>query len=69
MTLNTDALFEAARQLPEKDRMTLVSRLLETMPDAESFFSEDDPEFLAELNRRFADPEGEVHGKDLLGEP
>jgi hypothetical protein len=68
MSPDTEALFQAARLLPEQDRMSLVSRLLETLPDAAAFLSEDDPDFIDELNRRLADDEGAVDAQDLLGE-
>jgi putative addiction module component (TIGR02574 family) len=53
MQLTPDAIFEAAMNLPESDRLDLASRLLDTIPPG--IMSTDDPEFAAELERRFND--------------
>jgi hypothetical protein len=68
MEPNTDAIFEAAMLLPEVERLTLVSRLLETVPDEDVAISVDDPAFVEELDRRFADREGSVPWSDLRAE-
>ena len=47
--------FDAAMQLPEADRLTLASRLMESLPPEGITVSLDDPELAAELDRRFAD--------------
>ena len=51
MQLSTDAIFEAAMALPENERLDLASRLMDTVPPAIL----DDPDFVAELDRRFND--------------
>jgi hypothetical protein len=53
MHLTPDAIFEAAMNLPENERLDLASRLLDTVPPG--IMSTDDPAFIAELNRRFND--------------
>jgi hypothetical protein len=53
MQLTREAIFEAAMNLPENERLDLASRLLDTVPPG--IMSTDDPEFLAELERRFTD--------------
>jgi hypothetical protein len=63
-----DAIFEAALKLPESDRLILVSRLLETMPDEDSAISLDDPALVMELDRRFADRADSVPWSELRGE-
>jgi hypothetical protein len=53
MQLSSDAIFEAAMALPENERLDLASRLLDTVPPG--ITSTDDPDFIAELDRRFND--------------
>jgi putative addiction module component (TIGR02574 family) len=53
MELSRDAIFEAAMALPENERLDLASRLMDTLPPG--IMSAEDPEFLAELERRFND--------------
>jgi hypothetical protein len=53
MQLTPDTIFEAALNLPENERLDLAARLLDTVPPG--IMSIDDPEFIAELDRRFND--------------
>lgn len=53
MQLTPEAIFEAAMNLPENERLDLASRLLDTVPPG--IMSPDDPDFIAELDRRFND--------------
>ena len=53
MQLTPEALYEAALKLPESERLDLATRLLDTVPPG--IISEDDPDFNAELDRRFND--------------
>jgi hypothetical protein len=53
MQMTPDALYEAALKLPENERLDLAARLLDTVPPG--IISEGDPEFIAELDRRFND--------------
>jgi hypothetical protein len=53
MQLTPEAIYEAAMSLPENERLDLASRLLDTIPPG--IMSADDPEFIAELDRRFHD--------------
>ena len=48
------ALFDAALALPEKERILLVERLLETLPPEQGEDMNDEA-FAAELDRRFAE--------------
>jgi hypothetical protein len=53
MQMTPDMIFEAAMSLPEGERLELAVRLMDTVPPG--IMSEDDPGFLAELERRFND--------------
>jgi hypothetical protein len=53
MQMTSDAIFEAAMALSEGERLDLASRLLDTVPPG--VLSIDDPDFIAELDRRFDD--------------
>ena len=68
METTTEMIFEEALKLPENERLTLVSRLLETMPADDSATSLDDTLLIEELDRRFADIEGSVAWSDLRAE-
>jgi hypothetical protein len=69
MHANTDEIFQAALKLSDSDRLVLVSRLLETVPDTANTISVDDPGFLEEMERRFSNREGSVPWSELQGEP
>jgi hypothetical protein len=68
MQLNSDALFQAAIQLSEDERLSLASRILETVPEESTGLSIDDPDLVEELNRRAADMEGAVPWSQLRDE-
>lgn len=68
MHLPSETVFEAALGLPENERLALASRLLETIPVDDSTISLDDDLLLEELERRFADREGEVDWTELRAE-
>ena len=53
MQLTPDTIFEAALNLPDNQRLDLAARLLDTVPPG--IMSIDDPELIAELDRRFND--------------
>jgi hypothetical protein len=53
MQLTPDMIYEAAMNLPENERLDLAARLLDTVPPG--ILSDDDPDFIAELDRRFND--------------
>jgi hypothetical protein len=55
-------------RLPEVDRVALIGRLLETMPAREITMSLDAPDLLEELDRRFADRDGEIRWAELRTE-
>jgi len=54
MQTDPQDILDAAMQLPEAERLTLVSRLMESLPPEGITISLDDPELAAELDRRFA---------------
>jgi putative addiction module component (TIGR02574 family) len=68
MPENTSVIFESAMQLSEEERLSLVSRLLDTLPEHAVTVSLDDSDFLDELDRRFAQPEGAIPWAELRAE-
>jgi hypothetical protein len=68
MQFNADSIFEAAAKLPEGERMELVSRLMDTLPDAPNLLCVDDPNFIEELDRRAADDSGSIPWSELKKE-
>ncbi len=65
MQLDFETIFEAAVKLPESERLNLVSRLMDTMPESVGGSSLDDPDLPAELRRRSADPDGAISWSKL----
>jgi len=55
MQANRDDVLDAALQLSESDRLLIATRLMDTLSEGVVGLSEDDPEFLAELERRAND--------------
>jgi len=68
MPTDPEAILDAALQLPENERLAIVSRLLETLPPEDVTISLDDAQLAEELDRRFADSEGAVPWSDLKAE-
>jgi hypothetical protein len=62
---SADTILEAAMMLPEKERITLASRLLESVPSDDVTTSVDDRALIEELDRRFADREGGLPWSEL----
>ena len=52
MSSNLADIVSAAIQLSEKDRLAIVSQLLDTMGDEEHLLAIDDDDFIAEIQRR-----------------
>ena len=52
MSTTADEIVTAAIQLTESERLTIVSRLLETMGDDEHLPGVDDADFIEEMRRR-----------------
>ena len=52
MQLTPDAIYEAAMNLPENERLDLAGRLLDTVPSELDLLSLDDPNLIEELDRR-----------------
>jgi hypothetical protein len=65
MPIGRDEILDAALKLSESDRLVIATRLLDTLPDDLPGLSEDDPEFLDELERRAKDTEGSIPAADL----
>lgn len=65
---SAELLFEAALKLPEDERLSLVSRILDSMPAADLTISLDDPQLADELNRRFAESAEGISWSDLRAE-
>ncbi|MBN2295766.1 MAG: hypothetical protein JXM70_25260 [Pirellulales bacterium] len=68
MQIDPQSIFNAAMQLPEADRLTLVSRLMESLPPEGITVSLDDPELMAELDRRFAQSDEGIEWSQLKAE-
>lgn len=68
MQTDPQAILDAAMQLPEADRLTLVSRLMESLPPEGITVSLDDPDIVAELDRRFAQADDGVEWSQLKAE-
>lgn len=68
MPVTRDEILEAALRLPEVDRLAIVNRLLETLPDDPPGLSDDDSAFAEELERRSNDWEGAVPWEQLRDE-
>ena len=68
MLLTSELIFEEMLKLPENERLTLASRLLETVPADDSTMAFDYPSLVEELDRRIADWEGSVDWSDLRAE-
>ena len=67
MEQSANAILEAAMMLSENDRITLASRLLESVPSDHVATFVDDPSLIEELDRRFADREGSIPWSDVAG--
>jgi len=65
MAADTDAIFDAAMNLPEPERLVLVTRLMDTLPPDEEGLSMDDPELLEELDRRWNDGSKRIPWSEL----
>ena len=63
----TSNLLDAALKLPDEERSTLALRLMESLPP-DGILTVDDPDFEAELQRRFADSVGAVPWSELRAE-
>ena len=68
MPATANEIVSAAIQLPESDRLAIVSQLLETMGDEDGLPGVDDPDFIEELRRRRNDPADAVPWSQLRDE-
>ena len=53
--MSTDEVLKAALELPDRDRVYLATRLLDSVPQQDDLAAIDDPGFFEELDRRFSD--------------
>lgn len=65
MASNPNEIIDAALKLSEADRLLIAARLLETLPDTHPGLSEDDPDFVDELDRRATDSEPTIPVSDI----
>ncbi len=68
MFRTAEEIVSAAIQLPESDRLSIVSQLLETMGDEEHLPGVDDADFIEEMHRRRTDSAGAVPWSQLRDE-
>lgn len=68
MSATAEEIVSAAVQLPESDRLAIVSQLLETMGDGEHLLSVDDSNFIDELRQRRGDTTGAIPWSQLRDE-
>ena len=68
MSDDANAILEAAMQLPESERLLLASQIMDSLPEEDLTTAVDDPDLLAELDRRFADADGAVSWSELEAE-
>ena len=68
MSAIAEEIVTAAIQLPESDRLAIVSQLLETMGDGDDQPGVDDSDFIEELRRRRNDPAAAVSWSQLRDE-
>ena len=68
MQLTPDSIFQAAVQLPENERLELVTRLMDTLPSEPELLSLDDPNLIEELDRRAEDDAGSIPWSQLKAE-
>ena len=66
--MEPNAILEAAMMLPENERLTLVFRLMDSLPSEDITMSVDDPAMQAELDRRYADRDGGIPWSELRAE-
>ena len=68
MPATREEILEAAMRLSDEDRFLIASELLETLPDDLPGLSCDDPDLLAQLERRSGDQEGSIPWEQLRDE-
>ena len=68
MPVTADEIVTAAIQLPESERLAIISQLLETMGDQEQLPSVDDADFISEMLRRRDDPSDAIPWSQLRDE-
>jgi hypothetical protein len=61
-------LLEVALLLPDAERAAIAFQLIETLPPPSGQIALNDPDFLEELDRRFADPRGAIPWSELRDE-
>jgi len=66
--MDSRAILEAALMLPENERLSLASQLLESVPSDDSIMSMDEPQLQDELDRRFGDLDHGIPWTELRSE-
>ncbi len=65
MSADSDAIFAAASQLSDIERLVLATRLLESIPDTAEALSMDDEQLLEKLASRRPDDAGSVSWDEI----
>lgn len=65
MILKAEEILDAALKLSDSERLLIATRLLDTLPTETIEYSDDDPEFLAELECRASDPSPRIPASDI----
>lgn len=65
MQIHPDEILDAALKLSESDRLAIATRLLDTLPEGATEPSDEDPAFLAELERRANDKSPRIPLSDI----
>lgn len=68
MEVTVETVFEAAMQLPIKDRLDLASQLLEADVPDDGLLDMDDPALLVEIERRSQEPFDGIPWSELRDE-
>jgi putative addiction module component (TIGR02574 family) len=68
MSLDSESIFNAALELSDDQRMALVLRLMDTIPDQGGTTSLNDAELVREIERRFADQAESIPWSELRAE-
>lgn len=67
MSTTLQSIYDAALQLSEAERLELADRLFDSVPEAEPI-DVDDPNFIAEMERRAKEPVSGIPWTDIYAE-
>lgn len=68
MPVSPQEIIDAAINLPERERLAVANRLMESLPDELVALDVDDPELLNELDRRWHDRKDTIPWNSLRDE-